>query len=195
MQLCVQLWSELAEILQNYSKSLNVKISQGSTDLQAVGKEGLQKWFLPLKSSRKVILPTGHCPEVLREVHLFLDISISLVIFHNVCWATYLLLRRLPPKHCERGAATKISLALVIIWPCRHFLAFSGHFWQICRSAKPILGIMPSVGIVLISWGHIWKQWQVRDDILALLIALPLSCFNEFFLLENKNKTVFLREG
>ena len=122
-------------------------------------------------------------------------ISLSPSIFHNVCWATYLLLRRLPPKHCERGAATKISLALVIIWPCRHFLAFSGHFWQICRSAKPILGIMPSVGIVLISWGHIWKQWQVRDDILALLIALPLSCFNEFFLLENKNKTVFLREG
>ena len=194
MQSCVQLWSELAEILQNYSKSLNVNISQGSTDLQAVGKEGLQKWFLPLKSSRKVILPTGHCPEVLREVHLFLDISISLYI--SQCLLGHIsLAQETSTQALWAGAATKISLALVIIWPCRHFLAFSGHFWQICRSAKPILGIMPSVGIVLISWGHIWKQWQVRDDILALLIALPLSCFNEFFLLENKNKTVFLREG
>ena len=103
--------------------------------------------------------------------YLYLPCYISQCLLDHISLA-----QETPTQALWAGAATKISLALVIIWPCRHFLAFRSHFWQICRSAKPILGIMPSVGIVLISWGHIWQQWQVWDDILALLIALPWSC-------------------
>ena len=114
--------------------------------------------------------------------------SISLLIYRYLpcyisqCLPDHITLaRETPTQALWAGCRDKISLVLGIIWPCPHFLAFSSHFWQICRSAKPILGIMPSVGIDLISWGHMWQRWQVWDNILVLLIALPWSCINEFF--------------